>query len=143
MNHSRLTDQISRHSLAIISLFVALSALGYNTWRNEQTELNRNVRQAGFEMLLHIGELQRIAYLAHFDQDKQGGNPRKGWTEVLVLRDLAELMSGSTMMRANELFDIWGENWSGLGADDQAVAAIDNAINDLRQDIVATLKLLD
>jgi hypothetical protein len=143
MNHSRFSDQIGRHSLAIISLFVALSALGYNTWRNEQTELNRNIRQAGFEMLLHIGELQRIAYLAHFDQDEQGGNPRKGWTEVLVLRDLAELMPGSTMMRADELFDIWGENWSGLGADEQAVAAIDNAINDLRQDIVATLKLLD
>jgi hypothetical protein len=89
------------------------------------------------------GDHQRIAYLAHFDQDEQGGNPRKGWTEVLVLRDLAELMPGSTMMKANGLFDVWGENWSGLGADDQAVAAIDNAINDLRQDIVATLKLLD
>jgi len=47
----------SQNLLAMISLFVALSALGYNTWRNELTEQNRNVRQAGFEMLLHVGEL--------------------------------------------------------------------------------------
>ena len=56
----KLSEQLSRHSVAVVSLLVALTALGYNTWRNEQTEQNRNIRQAGFEMLLHIGELQRI-----------------------------------------------------------------------------------
>ncbi len=60
-----LLEQIKNNLLAVISLFVAFSALGYNTWRNEQTEYNRNIRTAGFEMLLHIGELQRITYLAH------------------------------------------------------------------------------
>ncbi len=131
----KITEQLRRNSLAIISLFVAFSALGYNTWRNEQSEQNRNVRQAGFEMLLHIGELQRITYLAHFDQDSVAGNPRKGWVEVLVLRDLARLMPDSA---PSALHDTWSENWSGLGGDsDVAVAAIDNAIHDLRQDIVA------
>jgi len=39
---------------------------------------------------------------------------------------------------------VWSENPSGLGEeDDQAVAAIDNAINDLRLDIVDILELLD
>ena len=85
-------SQVRRNAVALISLVIALSSLGYNTWRKEQTEHNRNIRQAGFEMLLHIGELQRIVYLAHYDRDEQGGNPRKGWVEVLVLRDLAELM---------------------------------------------------
>ena len=140
----RLTEQLRGNSLAIISLFVAFSALGYNTWRNEQTEQNRNIRQAGFEMLVHIGELQRITYLAHFDQDKVAGNPRKGWVEVLVLRDLASLMPESGQIRANALHTAWSENWSGLGGeDDLAVAAIDNAINDLRKDIVAVLETLD
>ncbi len=37
----RLTEQIKRNQLAIISLVVALIALGYNTWRNELTEENR------------------------------------------------------------------------------------------------------
>ena len=140
----KLSEQLRRNSLAIISLFVAFSALGYNTWRNEQTEHNRNIRQAGFEMLVHIGELQRITYLAHFDQDKIAGNPRKGWVEVLVLRDLARLMSETEQLRSDALHAAWSENWSGLGGDDDlAVAAIDNAINDLRNDVVAALELLD
>ena len=140
----RLTEQLRGNSLAIISLFVAFSALGYNTWRNEQTEQNRNIRQAGFEMLVHIGELQRITYLAHFDQDEVAGNPRKGWVEVLVLRDLARLMPESGQVRSDALHEAWSENWSGLGDDDDlAVASIDNAINDLRKDIVAVLELLD
>jgi hypothetical protein len=74
----QLVTQIKRNQLAIISLVVALMALSYNTWRNELTEENRTIRKAGFEMLVHIGELQRITYLAHYDQDKVGGNPRKG-----------------------------------------------------------------
>jgi hypothetical protein len=140
----KLSEQLSRHSVAVISLLVAFSALGYNTWRNEQTELNRNIRQAGFEMLLHIGELQRITYLAHFDKDKEAGNPRKGWAEVLLLRDLAKLIPEPGQIRSEALFDVWGENWSGLGSDDdQAVAAIDNAINDLRKDVVKALEELD
>ena len=139
-----VTEQLRRNSLAIISLFVAFSALGYNTWRNEQTEHNRNIRQAGFEMLVHIGELQRITYLAHFDQDKVAGNPRKGWVEVLVLRDLARLMPAEGQIRSDALHEAWSKNWNGLGSDDDlAVAAIDNAINDLRNDIVAELELLD
>ena len=139
-----LSEQFGRHSVAIISLLVALSALGYNTWRNEQTEFNRNVRQAGFEMLLHIGELQRITYLAHFDKDSQAGNPRKGWAEVLVLRDLAKLIPVSEQVRSEELHDAWRENWGSLGGDDDmGVATIDNAINDLRQDVVRALEALD
>ena len=110
----KFLEQVDRHSLAIISLLVALSALGYNTWRNEQTEHNRNIRQAGFEMLLHIGELQRVTYLAHFDDDVQAGNPRKGWVEVLVLRDLASLMPESGQTRSEALFNVWNENWNGL-----------------------------
>lgn len=140
----KFTEQLRGNSLAIISLFVAFSALGYNTWRNEQSEQNRNIRQAGFEMLIHIGELQRITYLAHFDKDEDAGNPRKGWIEVLVLRDLAHLMPEPGRIRSEALHEAWRENWSGLGDDDDmAVAAIDNAINDLRKDIVAELELLD
>ena len=140
----QLTRQLRQNSLAIISLFVALSALGYNTWRNEQTEQNRNIRQAGFEMLVHIGELQRITYLAHYDRDTVAGNPRKGWVEVLVLRDLAHLMPATVKMDSDALHDTWSENWGGLGGDDEmAVAVIDNAINDLRKNIVVELERLD
>ena len=46
-----MLKQLQKNSLSLISLFVAFSALSYNTWRNEQTEYNRNIRSAGFEVL--------------------------------------------------------------------------------------------
>jgi len=136
-------SQLGRHSVAIISLLVALSALGYNTWRNEQTENNRDICQAGFKILLHIRELQRISYLSHYDQDEQGGNPRKGWVEVLVLRDLAELMPPSTKAQADALHEVWGRYWADLGQSDQAVAALDDASDQLRADVVRVIAALD
>lgn len=139
----QLSEELRRQSLAIVSLLVALAALGYNTWRNELTETNRNVRRAGFEMLVHISELQRVAYLAHFDGDKVAGNPRKGWVEVLVIRDLATFMPENDQVRAETLYMAWNDNWNGLGESDLAIAAIDTAINDLRQDIVMILEALD
>lgn len=51
-----MLKQLQKNSLSLISLVVALSALSYNTWRNEQSEYNRNIRNAGFEVLLHIGD---------------------------------------------------------------------------------------
>ena len=140
----KLSEQMRTNALALISLFVAFTALGYNTWRNELTEYNRTTREAGFEMLVHIGELQRITYLAQYDRDLVDGNPRKGWVEVLVLRDLARLMPVSARQRSDELHDTWSQQWNDQGADDeQAVASIDNAINALRIEVVASLEALE
>ena len=44
-------EQLRSNAVALISLTVALSSLGYNTWRNERTEHNRNIRAAAFEIL--------------------------------------------------------------------------------------------
>ena len=143
MANSTLKEQLSRQSLALVSLLVALTALAYTTWRNELTESNRNIRRAGFEMMVHVAELQRIAYLAHFDQDEVGGNPRKGWVEVLVIKDLAAFMPATEQVRSEKLYAAWNDNWSRLGEDDLAIAAIDVAINELRMDIVRTLDALD
>ena len=138
-----LVEQIKRNQLAIISLLVALMALGYNTWRNELTEHNRNTRQAGFEMLIHVAELQRITYLAHYDKDLNEGNPRKGWAEVLILRDLAHLMPDSAHMGTTKLADTWEQNWQALGKQDESVAQIDTALDNLRTDILEALAELD
>ena len=127
----------------MFSLVVALTALGYNTWRNELTEHNRNVRQAGFEMLIHVAKLQQITYLAHYDRDVVDGNPRKGWAEVLVLKDLAMLMPEPAPMRTDELAEAWGQNWEKLGRDPESVAAIDGAIDKLRAGILECLAELD
>ena len=139
----RLREQVSRQSLAIVSLMVALVALGYNTWRNEQSEFNQNIRRAGFEMLLHIAELQRLTYLSHFEADGSTVSPRQGWVEVLVLKDLSMLMPPDSGLRTDALTVAWNDNWNDLGTNDLALAAIDQAIDNLRRDVVGVLESLD
>ncbi len=136
-------EQLRRNSLAIISLVVALSALGYNTWRNELTEHNRNIRFAGFEMLLHASELRRISYLAHFDRNSEEGNPRSGWVKVMVIRDLGTMMPKPLRSSTEALYRTWDRDWQGLGSDDGAVTAIDSALDTLRTDILRTLEELE
>ena len=139
-------EQLRRNQLAIISLLVALTALGYNTWRNELTEANRTIRQAGFEMVVHLSDLQRIAYLRHYDNDMTGGNPRKGWAEVLVLKDLAVLMPDNVNSATTTLTDAWGANWAQLGTSgatgDAAIAELDAAIDELRANLKISLRTL-
>lgn len=140
----KLSEQIRHNLLAIISLFVALSALGYNTWRNESSEANRNVRQAGFEIIMHVGELQKIAYLSHFFKDKNTSDPKLGWTEVLLLKDLSHLMSASVQSKTESLQTVWEENWQGLGKDNEfSVAEIDLALHQLRAEVLSNMKQLE
>lgn len=58
MQNANLLNQFQRNAVAIISLVVALTGLGYNTWCNEQTESNRNQRFASFMVLSKLNELQ-------------------------------------------------------------------------------------
>ena len=143
-DRSRFGSELGRQSLAIVSLLVALAALGYNTWRNERTEHNRNMRAAGFEMLTHIGRLQQIVYVAQYDSARNVDSLQAGSAEVLVLRDLAQLMPPDDRMRAETLYETWTTHWREVGnEDEQAVAAIDGAINDLRIDVTAALQRLN
>ena len=140
---STLRQQLRHHAVALISLVVALSSLSYNTWRNERTEYNRNIRTATFELLGKLSELERVVYLAQYDRDSAGGNPRTGWTYVLVIRDLSSLAPAPVPAKAAQLQKVWGENWEGLGRDDEAsVNRIDDAIGALRDAALATLRSL-
>jgi len=140
----KLSEQIKRNAIALISLFVAFSALGYNTWRNEASEENRNIRKAGFETIVHIGKLQRTAYLVHFDKDKVRGNPRIGWTEVLLIDDFSRLMPIKVNNKSKSLLKAWENNWQALGTkDEKAIQEIDKAINDLRNVVLQTITELD
>ena len=138
-----IRQQLRNHAVALISLAVAISSLGYNTWRNERTEHNRNVRTAAFEVLMRAADLERVSFLAQYDRDRGGGSPRTGWTDVLAIRELAALVPGAVPARAAELQRVWGENWEGLGKDDEtAVNHIDDAIGKLREATLATLRSL-
>jgi hypothetical protein len=62
---------------------------------------------------------------------------------VLAIRDMAALVPGPVAGQAAELLKVWGENWEGLGKDEEtAVTRIDDAIGRLREASLATLRAL-
>ena len=136
-------QQLRDNAVALISLVVALSSLAYNTWRNERTEHNRNVRTAAFEVLTKLAELERVVFLAQYDRDVAGGNPRTGWTYVLVIADLSAVVPAPVPAQAAELQRVWRGNWESLGKEDEtAVDHIDDAIKKLRETTLGTLRSL-
>jgi hypothetical protein len=140
--------QIRDNLVAITSLVVALSALGYNTWRNERTERNRNVRVAGIEMLQEIGSLQQVVFYAHFTEpDESGerdarGDPRMGWVDVFTISDLAAMMPPEVGREAAELRAVWEADSVALIESEDAFQRIDGAIEELRQATLAALRTL-
>lgn len=137
-------EQLRQHSVAIISLVVALTSLAYNTWRNEQTEANRNVRTAGVELLLQLGQLDQVTFFAQYDADEVRGDPREGWAIVLLARDLGTLLPPPATASAAALYDVWRAEFSGLGkTGPSSYNAISEAIDRNRDDVRAVLLALD
>lgn len=138
-----MRKQFHDNLVAIISLAIALSALGYNTWRNERTERNRNIRVAGIELLTEVGSLQQIIFYAHFTEGDQRGDPRMGWADVLTINDLATLMPAAVVRDAIELRTVWEADSAGLMEDDEAYRRIDVATDGLRQTTLESLRALN
>lgn len=128
--------------VALTSLVVALSALGYNTWRNERSERNRNVREAGIALLAEIGSLQQVIFYAHYAQGDERGDPRMGWADVLTIADLAAVMPPGVARDAGRLRATWEDESARLVESDEAFARIDGAIDVLRQTTLAELRAL-
>ncbi|MEH6568229.1 MAG: hypothetical protein V7709_04075 [Halioglobus sp.] len=139
-----LRKQLQRNTVALISLFIAVSSLSYNTWRNEKTEANRNQRVAAFEILIKLGELQQVVFHHHYDRDFENrGNPRTGWTYVLVIRDLSRVLPAEIHPVTDQLLEIWGENWEGLENDKASVEAILAGVESTRATMLELLLSLE
>lgn len=140
-----IAEQLRHNTVALVSLFVAFAALGYNTWRNEVTEFNRNQRAAGFEILTELAALQLTADLLHYGDADQGerDSPIRGWARVLLIRDLSKIMSPDCQGAADGLHAAWQANWSGLGERESATEAITEAIEAMRRVVLAELRALE
>jgi hypothetical protein len=137
-------EQVRRNSVALISLFVAVSSLSYNTWRNERSEYNRNQRVSSFEVLLKLGDLQQLVFHNHYDRDAENkGNPRTGWAIVLTIQDLSTVLESPVPDSSKELVAIWGSHWSHLGDSQDSADAILSGIEKVRADTLALLGDLD
>lgn len=137
-----LRQQVLRNLVAIISLVLALLSLSYNTWRNEVTEYNRNIRQAGFEILVTLGEVHQIVFFRHYDQDEVRGNPRLGWAKVLLVADLAAIMPPPVAVAADSLTATWGADWAALGTDERAAQRVSRAVDEVREATLQSLSVL-
>jgi len=134
-------EQLRGNAVALISLAVALAGLSYNTWRNERTEHNRNIRTAAFEIITKLDDLERVVYLAQYEPGNSGGNSKVGWTDVIVIDDLSKAMQMPVF--APELRTAWGQNFEDLGkSDEKAVGRIDDAIAKVREAAIAVLQSL-
>jgi len=143
-NEHGIFQQVRRNAVALISLVVAITSLGYNTWRNEQSEANRNQRQSAFEILLKLGELQQVVFHSHYDQDLEDkGNPRTGWAHILLVNDLAGVLDSPMPELTDRLQDTWDANWSALGVEQASVEAILADIDVVRAETVRQLHMLE
>ncbi|MDX1461070.1 MAG: hypothetical protein R3348_08440 [Xanthomonadales bacterium] len=152
-----IRQQIHRNAVALISLIVAIGSLGYNTWRNETTEAQRNVRHAAFRVLESLGELQEAAdYHYYFVREEGAGSEEQwlqGWGQAALIRDLTRVMPPPAPQAGFELYAAWDENFSLLDNRDadgrrtgkarEGKQVIMNSIENTRQAVLDVLRGLD
>ena len=140
----KIKRQFQHHLVALISLFIAVSSLSYNTWRNEKSEYNRNQRWASFEVLLQLGELRQLVYHLHYDQETVGDDAaRTGWAKVFTIRDLTQVLEEPLPTAATSLHATWNDHWEGLGNRVASKDAIEDEIDALRNATLEMLRQLD
>jgi len=141
---SSIKEQIRRNSVALISLAIAVTSLGYNTWRNEASEGNRNQRLISIELLLMLGDLQQLTLDQHYGAGNDDGAVlRQGWAKVLTIRDISQVAEGDVSESAMGLYEVWSADYDELGSDVEAKNRIVSAMEAVRIDTQDLLKNLD
>src|SRR5262249_55151435 len=134
--------QIQRHFVAILSLVIAVVALGYTTWREEVTEQNRNTRIAAFEVLKNLGELQVVVNLAAYPQQSLPFNPLLGWGHIAIISDLGSLLPAPIPEKTKKLVQIWSDSWQKLQNNERAQDSVTEEIDANRQAVLEVIHKL-
>jgi len=137
-----IKEQIKQHFVAIVSLVIAIIALLYTAWCEEETEKNRNVRVAAFEALKHLGELQVVTNYAYYQPQSSLGNPMLGWGHVAIVCDMSELLSDSMKEKATKLKTVWSENFQRLETDEKASDRVTQEIDASREAVLEIIRKL-
>ena len=136
----KILEQIRNNAVAIISLIVALSGLGYNTWRNESSEANKNIRDAGLFMMKELSELQEVVLYARYDRDDERGDIKTGWAHVLAVKDLSYAMPQKVRDSATSLSETWSKHSHGLASDaSESYREVDQSIDQVKEQIVLAI----
>ena len=138
-----ILNQLRNNAVAIISLVVALSGLGYNTWRNESSEANKNIRDAGLFMMQELTKLQEVVFYARYDQQDERGDIKTGWVHVLAIKDISYAMPEPVQESAFTLSQVWSDHSGGLAAEEAAsYEAVDDSIEKIKQQIILAINSL-
>ncbi len=143
LNKVQFRKQIQTNFVAIISLITALSGVFYNTWRDHQNEINENTRNAAFEVLKSLGELQTVVNYAHFKANDELGNPIEGWKHVLFVRDLSHLLPKNNMQQSMQLYAAWSQGWETLKTNPASGQKISTQITQTRSGVLKTIEALE
>ena len=139
-----IREQFRRNAVALISLAVAVTSLGYNTWRNEASEHNRNQRLVSIQILLMLSDLQQVILDRRYGKESDGkSNLRKGWVIAMTIRDISMVAEGAVPESADILFRTWERESASLGSSDDAKQRIENALKVMRHETQEVLRNLD
>ncbi len=135
-------QQFQQNLLAILSIAIAISALAYNSWRNEQSEENRNLRAAGFEIMKESAKLQYLVdSITYATSNEQQDTPIIGWVTVNQIVSLSHLMMPEVKAEAEQLKLVWSENWQALAsnqiANEKVTAANQQLTNKVRNQLTS------
>lgn len=136
-----MSDQFRFHSVAIISLLTAIVGVSFNIVQTRWIEENATKRDATFESLLALGELQEIVHFAHFKKDFEAGDPIAGWSRVLMVNDLAMLLQPENSEHCRNLKVVWQAHFDSLD-EPASEQAISDAIKLAREEVLSVLQTL-
>jgi hypothetical protein len=142
MTTQSLKEQFKQHFIAILSLFIAVVALGYTSWREEVTEHNRNTRVAAFEVLKNLGELQIIINQTIYQPKSLNTSPFLGWGHVSIIGDMGSLLPTPIPEQTADLVKTWGQTWEKLSDNNDAQDAITSEIDTCRTATIAVIQSL-
>ncbi len=141
----QLVQQVRQNAVALISLTIAIASLGYNSWRNETTETQRNTREAAFEMVSVLADLQHNLFLQRYSDDEESWH--RAWASVISLETLASILPESVAAKTASLRQIWQDNGGQLRDEtaataDDAERRINEAIDALNQSLIEEIRRL-
>lgn len=139
-----IAQQLHRNAVALISLVIAITSLGYNSWRNETTEAQRNLRAAAFEVVTHLGELSAQVNQLGYGETAKDVAWNRGWGHVLTLQTLSPLLPEPVPAEINALAELWRKRVSALqDGDRSAIREVRERIDAAAAAAVAVIESLD
>lgn len=142
--NANIKEQLRRNAVALISLVIAVTSLGYNTWRNESSEYNRNQRLVAIQILSLLGDLEQLVLDKQFGENIDGeAILRSAWAKMRSIRDYAKIAEGEVPAAAQALFDVWSAEYKKLGEERKAQVPVQEAIEQVRRDTHDVLRSLD